>query len=61
MTVLLNKYYNKNSEIEFVDHDDTERFLDEELHSQYDSFSDLYEATNSFDIKTTVLKKKKLL
>ena len=31
VTVLSNKYYNKNNEIEFVDHNDMERFLDETL------------------------------
>lgn len=59
MTALPNKYYKKNSKIKFVDHDDMERFLDEALNSQYDSFLDLCEAINGFEIKTTVFNKKR--
>ena len=55
IVVLLNKYYNKDSEIEFVDHDVMENFLDVTLNSQYDSFLELHKAIEDFKIKTTVL------
>ena len=55
IVVLLNKYYNKDSEYEFVDHDVTENFLDVKLNSQYNSFLELYKAIEDFKIKTTTL------
>ena len=53
-TLLLDKSYNKNSEIEFFDHGNMARFLDETLDLQYFSFLELYETINNFEIKTTV-------
>ena len=55
IVVLLNKYYNKDSEYEFVDHDVTKNFLDVKLNSQYNSFLELYKAIEDFKIKTTTL------
>ena len=55
IVVLLNKYYNKDSEYEFVDHDVTENFLDVKLNSQYNSFLELCKAIEDFKIKTTTL------
>lgn len=52
MAVLLNKYYNKNSNAEFVDYDGMKDFLDVTLSSKYDSFLELYQDMESFQIKT---------
>ena len=50
---MLNKYYNKNSNIEFVDHDVIENFVDITLNSKYNSFLELYQAIEYFKIETT--------
>ena len=52
VAVLLNKYYNKNSNAEFVDYDVMKDFLAVTLSSKYDSFLELYQDMESFQIKT---------
>ena len=53
LVVLLNKYYNKNSNVEDVDHDVMETFLDTTWCSKYNSFLELYQAIEEFTIKLT--------
>ena len=58
---LLNKYYNKNSNIEDVDHDVMATILDKTLNLKYNSFLELYRDIEGFTVKSTDLGRKKNL
>ena len=49
---MLNKYFDKNNNIEDVDHDIMETFLDTMLDSKYDLFLELYQDIWEFSIKS---------
>ena len=57
---LLNKYYNKNSNIEDVDHDVMATILDKTLNLKYNSFLELYRDIEGFTVKSTDLGRKKI-
>ena len=58
---LLDKYYNKNSNIEDVDHDVMATILDKTLNLKYNSFLELYRDIEGFTVKSTDLGRKKNL
>lgn len=45
-SLLLHKYYNRDSEINNVDHDCIETFIKNDLNNEYVNFGELYDAIN---------------
>ena len=51
--LLLDKYYNRDSEIDNVDHDCIETFIENDLNNKYENFGELYDAINELQIKNS--------
>lgn len=56
---MLNKYCNKNSNIEDVDHKVMKTILDTTLIFKYDSFLELYQDIEKFTVKSTIFNRKR--
>ena len=50
-SLLLNKYYNKDCEIDNVDNDCIETFIENDLNNEYENFGELCDAINELQIK----------
>ena len=61
IVVVLNKHYNKISNIEDVDYDVMETFLDRTLNLKYNSFLELYHDIEEFTITSADLGRKKTI
>ena len=61
IAILLNKYYNKNSNVEDVDHDVMATLLDKTLNLKYNFFLELYQDIEEFTVKSADLDRKKNL
>ena len=51
--MLLDKYYNKESITDHVDHDCMEAFIKNDLNNNYESFEKLYDAISEIKIKSS--------
>ena len=59
-SLLLGKYYNRDSEVDNVDHDSIETFIGNNLNNEYENFGALYDAINELQIKNSGFLTKKL-
>ena len=58
-SLLLDKYYNRDSEVDNVDHDSIETFIENNLNNEYENLGELYDAINELQIKNSGFLKKR--